>query len=77
MMEPELDCLFCRIVAGEIPAEIVFSDEQVVAFADINPQAPTHVLVIPRLPMVTSWLTCLGPSAPSRPMRASRVGTGS
>jgi len=48
MMEPELDCLFCRIVAGEIPAEIVFSDEQVVAFADINPQAPTHVLVIPR-----------------------------
>jgi histidine triad (HIT) family protein len=40
-------CLFCRIVAGEIPAKIVHRDESVVAFEDINPQAPTHVLVIP------------------------------
>ena len=42
------DCLFCRIVAGEIPATIVASDQHAVAFRDINPQAPTHVLVIPR-----------------------------
>lgn len=41
-------CLFCRIAAGEIPAKIVREDEETVAFRDINPQAPTHVLVIPR-----------------------------
>lgn len=41
-------CLFCRIVAGSIPADVVYSDEQTVAFRDINPQAPTHILVIPR-----------------------------
>jgi histidine triad (HIT) family protein len=42
------DCLFCKIVAGEIPATIAFSDEKVVAFEDINPQAPVHVLIVPR-----------------------------
>jgi histidine triad (HIT) family protein len=42
------DCLFCRIVAGEIPADVVTSDDAVLAFRDINPKAPTHVLVIPR-----------------------------
>ena len=41
-------CLFCRIAAGEIPARIAYQDEQVVAFHDIDPKAPTHVLVIPR-----------------------------
>lgn len=41
-------CLFCRIVRGEIPAKLVASDEHSVAFRDINPQAPLHVLVIPR-----------------------------
>ena len=41
-------CLFCRIVRGEIPARIVHETEHTVAFADINPQAPLHVLVIPR-----------------------------
>jgi histidine triad (HIT) family protein len=40
-------CLFCKIIEGEIPADIVFRSENVVAFNDINPQAPTHVLVIP------------------------------
>ena len=40
-------CLFCRIVAGEIPAEIVYRDENAVVFKDINPQAPVHLLVIP------------------------------
>lgn len=42
------DCLFCRIAGGDIPATIVLQDEHCVAFRDINPQAPTHVLVIPR-----------------------------
>lgn len=42
------DCVFCRIVAGEIPADVVRSEESVLAFRDLNPQAPTHVLVIPR-----------------------------
>jgi len=42
------DCLFCKIVAGEIPAERVHEDERVIAIKDINPRAPAHVLVIPR-----------------------------
>jgi histidine triad (HIT) family protein len=42
------DCLFCRIVRREIPASLVFEDEDVVAFRDINPQAPVHVVIIPR-----------------------------
>jgi histidine triad (HIT) family protein len=42
------DCLFCKIVAGEIPSTEVYSDEHAYAFADLNPQAPTHVLVVPR-----------------------------
>ena len=42
------DCLFCGIVAGDIPATIVYSDEHSVAFQDLNPQAPTHVLVVSR-----------------------------
>ena len=41
------DCLFCRIVAGTIPATIVYRDDRVTAFQDIQPQAPVHVLVIP------------------------------
>jgi histidine triad (HIT) family protein len=42
------DCLFCKIIAGEIPATIVYQDERLIAVKDINPQASTHVLVIPR-----------------------------
>lgn len=42
------DCLFCKIVAGLVPATIVHEDEATVAFRDLDPQAPTHVLVIPR-----------------------------
>ena len=42
------DCLFCRMVAGEIPADVVARTDRVLAFRDINPQAPTHVLVIPQ-----------------------------
>ena len=46
MTEP--DCLFCKIAGGEIPASLVHEDRDVVAFRDIHPQAPVHVLVIPR-----------------------------
>ncbi len=42
------DCLFCRIIAGEIPSERVYEDDELYAFRDINPVAPTHILVIPR-----------------------------
>ena len=43
------DCLFCKIIAGEIPSTKVYEDETVFAFRDINPQAPTHVLVVPKV----------------------------
>ena len=42
------DCLFCKIIAGDIPSTKVYEDDQVLAFRDINPQAPTHVLVVPK-----------------------------
>ena len=42
------DCLFCRMVGGDIPADVVHETDRVLAFRDINPQAPTHVLVIPK-----------------------------
>ena len=48
MADRDPACLFCRIEAGEIPADRVYEDEDVLAFRDISPQAPTHVLVIPR-----------------------------
>ena len=47
------DCLFCKIVSGEISADVVFESDSAVAFRDINPQAPTHVLVIPRQHIAT------------------------
>ena len=43
-----MDCLFCKIIAGDIPSTKVYEDELVYAFRDINPQAPTHILVIPK-----------------------------
>ena len=43
-----MDCLFCKIIAGDIPSTKVYEDEFVYAFRDINPQAPTHILVIPK-----------------------------
>ena len=42
------DCIFCKIINKEIPASIVFEDEKIIAFNDINPQAPIHILLIPR-----------------------------
>jgi histidine triad (HIT) family protein len=53
------NCLFCRIANAEIPASIVYQDDDVVAFNDINPQAPLHVLVVPRRHIAT--LNDLGP----------------
>jgi len=49
-----MSCLFCRIVAGEIPASKVYEDDQLLAFNDINPQAPMHVLVIPKAHVATA-----------------------
>jgi histidine triad (HIT) family protein len=43
-----VDCIFCKIAKGEIPADIVYEDERVLAFRDINPKAPTHILIIPK-----------------------------
>ena len=47
------NCLFCNIVAGEIPADIVYEDDSIIAFRDINPQAPVHILIIPKLHIST------------------------
>ncbi len=47
------DCLFCKFVSGKIPANIVYETEHVLAFRDINPQAPTHILIIPRRHIAT------------------------
>ncbi len=43
------DCIFCKIVSGEVRSKIVYSDDDVVAFEDVSPQAPTHILVVPRV----------------------------
>ncbi len=47
------DCLFCRIATGQIPASIVYQDDRLMAFQDLNPQAPLHVLIIPRRHIAT------------------------
>lgn len=56
------DCLFCRIIAGEIPSDKVFENEAVFAFRDINPQAPVHVLIVPKKHM-DNVLQCDGETA--------------
>ncbi|UCE98487.1 MAG: histidine triad nucleotide-binding protein [Dehalococcoidia bacterium] len=43
-----MDCIFCQIVSGKIPSDVIYQDEEVIAFRDINPQCPVHILVIPR-----------------------------
>ncbi|GAC1422790.1 MAG: histidine triad nucleotide-binding protein [Acidobacteriaceae bacterium] len=43
-----MDCIFCKIVAGTIPAKRLYEDDDLLAFADVNPQAPTHVLLVPK-----------------------------
>ena len=47
------DCLFCKILAGDIPADIIYESDTAVAFRDINPQAPTHAVIIPRKHIAT------------------------
>jgi histidine triad (HIT) family protein len=47
------ECLFCRIVSGDVPAGIVYEDDEVVAFRDIRPEAPTHLLLVPRKHVAT------------------------
>ena len=42
------DCIFCRIISGEIPSDILYQDNEVIALRDINPQAPTHILIMPK-----------------------------
>ncbi len=77
------DCLFCKIVAGEIPADKVGETEHTVAFRDINPQAPTHVLVIPKVhqPDIGSLAAAEPEAAVALLVEAERVardeGTGS
>ena len=48
------DCLFCKMVNGEIQPDVVFEDDEVLAFRDVSPQAPTHVLVIPKVHIATT-----------------------
>lgn len=43
-----MDCIFCKIVAGEIPTEVLYQDEEIIAFRDIKPLAPVHLLIVPR-----------------------------
>ena len=43
-----MDCIFCQIAAGKVPSNILYQDEEVIAFRDVNPQSPTHLLIIPR-----------------------------
>jgi len=43
-----MECIFCRIIAGEVPADIVYQDSELLAFRDIHPQAPTHILIMPK-----------------------------
>jgi histidine triad (HIT) family protein len=43
-----MDCIFCQIVAGEVPSQILYQDEEIIAFRDIKPLTPTHVLIIPK-----------------------------
>jgi len=43
-----MDCIFCQIIAGKVPSEILYQDEEVIAFRNINPEAPVHLLIIPR-----------------------------
>lgn len=55
------ECLFCRIAQKEIPSEVVYEDEGIIAFKDINPQAPVHILIVPKEHI--SSVTDLGPSS--------------
>lgn len=68
--EPQEDCLFCNIIAGKIPADVVRETDTTLAFRDINPQAPTHILVIPKAHYKNA--ATLAAEAPSSPPTSSR-----
>jgi histidine triad (HIT) family protein len=51
--EPSTDCLFCKIIRKEIPASLIYEDDDLIAFSDINPQAPLHALIVPRRHVAT------------------------
>ena len=74
-MSTDPDCLFCKIVAGEIPSEVVREGEHTLAFRDLNPQAPSHVLVIPRRhePDIGSLVAAAPDEAAALLEEASRV----
>jgi histidine triad (HIT) family protein len=69
------NCLFCKIAAGQIPSKIVYQDEDVVAFEDINPQAPQHVLIIPRrhIESMSAITPADGPVLASMCMAAQKI----
>ena len=52
-MATDADCLFCKIVNRELPADVVYEDDELLAFNDISPQAPTHILIIPKVHIAT------------------------
>ena len=74
-MASNAQCLFCRIVNGEIPAKKLFEDDQIVAFHDITPQAPTHVLVIPRnhIPSIDDMTDADADTVGQTILRASKI----
>ncbi len=49
MVEKKDDCIFCKIISGDIKSEFIYTDDEIVAFADIDPQAPVHVLIVPKM----------------------------
>jgi histidine triad (HIT) family protein len=61
--EGKMECIFCQIVEGKVPSETLYQDEEVIAFRDLNPQAPTHVIIIPKKHIST--LTDLSPAEAS------------
>ncbi|HEY96329.1 MAG TPA: histidine triad nucleotide-binding protein [Dehalococcoidia bacterium] len=48
------DCIFCKIISGDIPSDIIYRDDEVIAFRDVNPVAPTHILIVPVEHLVTT-----------------------
>jgi histidine triad (HIT) family protein len=52
-----INCIFCKIINGEIPAKIYYEDEEILSFADINPEAPFHILIIPKKHIVSSKIS--------------------
>jgi histidine triad (HIT) family protein len=74
-MPANKDCLFCRIIAGEIPSKKVFEDDAFFAFRDINPQAPVHVLLIPKkhIPMLSALERCDGALMGALVLRAAEI----